>query len=219
MFTWIFNIKRALAGVTLLALVSGCSETLPTGFAVTRKAPEKMSVAGNTVVIGGPKGYCVDRGVSRDSAENAFVLLASCAAISGDEAAERPRVPTVLAVSVFEQSEGGLAVKDQADRLAGFFESSEGRAVLARDGRAESVQVVDTFLRNGAFVIHARDNSEDAGTGLGQEHWRAIFDVNGHIVSASVLALRDRPISGNTGATILEYLVTRIRAESTANGA
>lgn len=190
---------------------------LPDDQAVTRAAPELMSVAGNSVVVGGPKGYCVDRNVSRDSDENAFVLLASCAAITGDDAAERPRVPTVLAVSVFEQSDDGVAVKDQADRLAGFFESIEGRAALARDGRAESVEVVDTFLRRGTFVIHARDSSEDTDSGLGKEHWRAIFDVNGHIVSASVLALRDRPISGDTGAIILEYLVSRIKAESAAN--
>ncbi len=188
----------------------------PGGFSYPHNAPQRLSVAGGTVVVAGPEGYCIDRPASRDSDATAFVLLAGCAAVTRKPYAPRPRVPALLTASVTGDVPAGRGLAGQAARMKGFFASAEGRAALARDGRAESVEIIEMFARDGAFFIHARDSSAGTGPGLGPEYWRAIFEVNGRMVTASVAAFANRPISDDAGQATLGLFVARIRAESAA---
>jgi hypothetical protein len=188
-------------------------------FTYPYNAPQRLSVAGGAVVVAGPEGYCVDRPASRNAEAGAFVLVASCAALSRKSNAPRPRVPALLTASVTGAPPAGADLARQVARMKAFFASAEGRAALARDGRAESIEIIQMFARDGAFLIHARDASAGAAPALGPEYWRAIFEVNGRMVTASVAAFADRPISDDAGQATLTLFVARIRAESAAAAA
>ncbi|TCP40610.1 hypothetical protein [Rhodovulum marinum] len=223
--TWISDPRRAgrpvLAGLVALAL-SGCVAAGPEattglgGLLQSRAAPQKVTVAGDTVAIAGPRGFCIDGTATRDGVEGAFVLMASCAAISGRRNAPVPATDALLTASVAANPGPGGTPEDRALVLARFFASDEGRAALARDGRAASVEVVEMFDRDGLFVLRARDRSAGLGAGLRNDYWRAIFDVNGRIVTASVVGFDDRPISDKAGLAVLRDFAARIRAESAA---
>lgn len=216
MFTWTSKAGLALAAALTLA---GCDAAPMVGagaggFAFTRAAPEKIAVANDSVIVAGPEGYCIDNRATRDQAAGAFVLLASCAAITRRGTAPHPVFPALLTVSITPDAAGAVPVAKQAPRLKRFFSSAEGRAALSRDGQASSIDVVETFTRDGAFIIHARDHGNDGTPGLSEDHWRAIFNVNGQIVSASVMALEDHPITDDAGMATLWDLATRISRES-----
>ncbi|MBN2907654.1 MAG: hypothetical protein JXJ18_13170 [Rhodobacteraceae bacterium] len=208
-------------GVLVAALaLSGCVGTGPQagsgtgGFAFSRAAPQKLAVAGGTVTIAGPQGFCIDGRASRDGADGAFVLMASCAAITRNRKAPVPPEEALLTASVSPQPGPGGSAKDRALVLKRYFASDEGRAALARDGRPGSIAIDEMRDRDGLFLIHARDRSAGLASGLRDDFWRAIFEVNGRIVTASVVGMEAQPFSTSTGLNILRDFAARIRTES-----
>ncbi len=208
-------ISRAAALAALLALAAcvpgieggsgGGGPNLSFG-----SAKAVMPVLGAGLIVAGPRGYCVDRAASRDSAEAAFVLLGSCAAIARSPLAPSPPVPVILTASVIP---GGTDISAQLEPLAAFFRSEGGRAALSRSGEAATVEIVDIFDRDGALFILAADTSE-AGSGavVEAEYWRVILALNGHIVTLSSMGLRDRPLSREDKRAALEAFLLRLRA-------
>ncbi len=216
----IWTCKKTAALGLCLALLSGCDALGPEaaagagGFAFTRRAPERLAVSGDAVIVAGPAGYCIDKGATRDGAETAFVLLASCAAITRNQSVPRPPVQALLTAFVTGRDGGGDQVQDQARAFEAFFGSEAGRAALARNGQADSVRIIQMFQRDGAFFVHASDSSDGAGSRLKQDYWRAIFDVNGRTVSASVVAFKDHPISDDASLATLQEFSGTIRQET-----
>lgn len=185
-------------------------------YSYSRTAPQKLTVADGDVVVMGPDGYCIDRPAARDGGATAFVLLASCRALTRKGNAPQPRVQALLTASITGATPAGAGLASQQGRMKSFFSSEAGRAALARDGRAESVKISEMFASNGAFFIRASDSSEGVAPGLSSSYWRAIFDVNGRMVTASVVPFADRPISDDAGKSILLNFTGRIQAASTA---
>lgn len=199
MFTWI---SKAAAVAGLLAIGSGCG-ALPGG----TDAPEAVMVAG--VTVAGPQGYCVDTAASGDREFGAFVLLGSCASLSRDASRPHPGAPAVLTVTISESAIG--EDEDVLARLERFFQTSEGRATLSRDGRAGSVELLTTEIERDALTLHAMDAS-GRGRGIHDEYWRALFTLNSRLVTLSVNALPDTPLRSDQGFATLNAFVARIRA-------
>ncbi|ARE40308.1 hypothetical protein RGUI_2167 [Rhodovulum sp. P5] len=201
-------------------MLSGCLAAGPEasaglgGLAFSRAAPQKVQVADDTVVIAGPRGFCVDVRATRDGQQGAFVLMASCAALTGRENAPMPADPAILTASVASRPGTGGREEDRAIRLAQFFTSEAGLAALARDGRADSVVVHRMYERDRLFLIHLTDSSENAGEGLSTTYWRALFEVNDRLVTASVVGFEDRAIDDKTSRAVLRDFAAHIRAES-----
>ncbi|SIO51791.1 hypothetical protein SAMN05444722_2981 [Rhodovulum sp. ES.010] len=224
MTTWISDPRSgaliALAGLAALAL-AGCAGGPDAtagfgGLSFSRAAPQAVTVAGDTVTIAGPAGFCVENNATRDGDDGAFVLMASCAAVTGRENAPTPASDALLTASVAANAGPGGRPEDRAIVLERFFASEAGRAALARDGRAASVEVDEMLDRDGLFVLRARDDSAGLFPGLRNDYWRAIFDVNGRIVTASVVGFKARPISDRAGLAVLSDFADRIRTESAA---
>ncbi len=203
MSTWTCKALLPLLGLAL----SACAD----GVAVSRSAPEAVSVAGNSVVVAGPPGYCVDRSVSGDRAGGAFVLLGSCASIARDATKPHPAQPGVLTVTVAEVAIGDPADRPLLEALAAYFRTETGRAALSRDGRAQSVEVLETRIEDGALYLHARDAS-GRERGMADEYWRALLSVNGRLVTLSVNAFSKSPLSARAGRRTLSSFAARIRA-------
>jgi hypothetical protein len=201
----------ALATLTVL---SGCVGT-GGGFALPKPAPEQIRVANKEVLIAGPKGFCVDPTETQDKGDSAFVLLGSCAAIANSRSKPHPKVPAILTATVSRKT-ANPPITNSMPALTVFFTTKAGRAALSRDGNADTVEVVKTLDRDGVFYIRARDSSSDTLAGAADEYWRALFDVNGRIVSASVFGLREHPIPSATGFDVLQGFTNRIRTQNTS---
>ena len=218
MFTWtseMLPFRRAfliLAMGFLVACEGGPDVGMGAiGFA---RAPDRVVVASKSIVIAGPRGYCVDRSATRDDASGVFVLLGSCASIANNARAAAPRIPGVLTASVSDQSSADISAS--LDELEAFFTSTEGRAALARDGQAGSITILATRRRVGAFYLHVRDDSENRVVSLAPIYWRGLFDVRGRIVTVTVTGFKDSPMSAAVGLATLNAFAARIRRENAA---
>jgi len=206
MSIWTSKTKRRGA-VTLAALLflSACVDG-GGGFA---RAPSQMAVAGGSVIIAGPRDYCVDRRASQPEA--GFVLMGGCASVSGAASQPQPRVPAVLMASVSGPG-AGTPVAQSLGEMESFFTSEAGRAALSQSGSAETVRVLETRSADGVFYIHARDQSEGLAEAVRDEYWRALFELRGRLVSASVFGTDARPFSSDAGHATLRAFVSALRA-------
>lgn len=212
MFTWIcrtfvwFFAVISLAGC-LSAPVVTKRESLDTVGLRT------IAVANQSVVIGGPAGYCIDKSASRLRGDTAFVLLGGCAVVSGDDHLAAPHVPGILTASV-DQRNVSTSDPSTLDQLASFVTTEPGRSALARDGRAESVEVLGVLRKDNAVLIHLTDESRFQIPGIEATYWRGLFELNGRLVTASVLGFRDQPLHATEGLATLEAFLERIRKET-----
>ena len=175
-------------------------------------APRRIAVSERGVIIAGPQGYCVDLPAARDTPLSAFVLLGSCAAIALSTGADQPTAPAVLTASVAWGGETPVA--DQHAALAGFFRSNAGRAALSRSGKPESVRVIEAWASDGVFYLHAQDSSPAGTPAVQPEFWRAVFDVQGRIVTLNVIGLQLRPLGPAAGRATLEAFVRQVLGEN-----
>ncbi len=219
MSTWTF--RKTLAALLPALAVAGCTDgpdVSAAGFGFSRSAPQTIAVSNRAVVIGGPPGYCIDRSGSRLNGDSAFVVLASCASITQDAGAAAPRVPGLLTASVAKEADGaGLLAADGV--LEGFLASDAGRAAMARDGRAASVQVLDMRRGDGAVLIRLRDTSQAELAGVEDVYWRGLTDLNGRLVTISVVSFAEQPLGADEGLATLRAFLARIRAETQAQAA
>ena len=210
MSIWIFDgLTKRLPIFALLLFLVGCDGVTigllePTGNGVR--------VANGDVTIAGPAGYCVDQSATRDLTGGAFVLLGSCASIANDPRAATPMVAGALTASV--SSDSGANIATSIDRLGAFFQSNEGRAALARDGKALSVSILSSRRLGKTFFLKLRDTSQNEVSGISQDYWRALFDMRGRIVTLNVFSFQDRPMSDTVSFATLARFVRRIRREN-----
>ncbi len=193
--------SRVWIPALLVALVSGCSNP----FGVSRAAPTSIELP-DGMVVAGASGWCVDPKSSRLADETAVVVLGSCAAIAENALAPKPDVPGVVTVSV-ERDGAGTPSPGQ---LESFFVSDMGRAALAQDGRAESLQVLETRTDEERLFLHTMDQS--ALPGASPRTWRALFNLSGRFVSVSLYGLSDEPIAPEEGLAALEAQVDQLMA-------
>lgn len=205
MSTWTSRLLFAAAGLGLAACAGGVE--------VGRAAPEVIAVAGRSVAVGGPPGYCVDPAASRDGVK-AFVLLGSCASIARDPEAERPEIPGIMTVVVSSDPGTVAAIAEPDELLADYVRSDAGRAALSRDGRAETVRVADIRRQDGVLFIRARDTSAPTLPGMSDEYWRALLKVNGRLVTVSIVGFETRPMPSETGFRLVRTATARIVSES-----
>lgn len=172
---------------------------------VSRNAPSRIELPDGTIVAGA-RGWCIDKSTTRPGAETSVVVLGSCAAISGDAKLPQPDIPGVVTVSV-EAEPGTLP---DSETLEKFFASDAGRAALARNGKAESVSILDTRAEDGLLFLHAFDNS--AAPGTSNEVWRALFGLGGRFVAVSFHTLLEDSIDSEDGLNALAAQVRELRS-------
>lgn len=208
-------VKTALSAAVCL-VVCGCADSL----AVSRDIPVQMqvTVADGSVVVAGPRGFCVDPKSTRTVGDAPFVMMGNCAAISGDGRAPQPGIEAVLTATV-ATLDPNFTFDSNDPALHIFFEGDAGRAALSRAGDPRTVEVIESFARGPVFYVHARDTSPAPVDNIDETHWRAIFGVNGRVVSASVLDFKSSALSREMSLNVLTRFANRIRAQSVGRGA
>lgn len=209
MSIWTNNRRRRFPTLLAALALAGCVAPELAG----RAAPGSVAVLDRSVMVAGPRGYCIDSAASRNTATTAFVLLGSCASLSGSSRVTGPASSAILTASVIESS---ADITEQTDRLATFFRSGAGRAALSRSGEAASVEVRESFGKDGVFFIRVSDVAADDGTPVEPEYWRAILSVNGRLVTLTVLGHRARPQPPETKRALLEAFIARMLAANPA---
>ncbi len=209
-----FRLVGAVGG--MLIALSGCSDDQAGPGSIRLFAPsntKSMLVADGRIRITGPKGFCIDRMASRDNAQGAFVLLASCMSLRATAHRSAPAVPVLLTLTV---SGSGMpdSIARSLDRLEVFFTTPSGRAALSREGNPADVRILETRVSGGVFYIHARDRGNARLPGAGNEYWRALFDLQGRIVTISVIASAEIPLASETAHAMLSDFVTRLQKEN-----
>jgi len=84
-----------------------------------------------------------------------------------------------------------------------------GRAALARDGRAASVDILETRRSGETLYLHAIDRS-GGPRAAAEDYWRALFDIDGRFVTVSLVGLTATPISRDEGLATLAAQIERL---------
>jgi hypothetical protein len=201
----------ALAGLVALA---ACDQTGIAGASPTRTT---LNVAGQPVTIAAPPGFCIDPDSTSVTADGAFVLMSDCALL-GKAAAARPAVAAALTASV---SSGGLAGEgddplQSLEGIAEFAASPEGRAVLGRSGRSDSVRILATETRGDVLYVLFEDRGPQPIAGIDRTFWRAILELNGRMAVLSVLGFEGAGLGAQAG---FRNIVTFADTLQAVNGA
>ncbi len=219
MSIWIFDrtpIKITL-GLVLIAGLTACgSSRTDTGRSYSTPQKTTIDVAGRNVVIEGPQGFCVDRETSQLGGDTAFVLLGNCAVVSPKTRAPEPKVRALLTASISNSRPDVPTVADSVNEMDRFFRSETGRTALSRDSEASTVEVLETFQRDDTFYLRASDTSEGIVPGAANDYWRSYFDLNGQIVSVSVIGFMSEPLSPATGLSTVQEFTDLIRSRNGA---
>ena len=190
------TLSAALLGPALLGLlllVAGCVAVAPT----TRQ----VSVLDGDIHVRAPQFYCVDTQSARGGDDTAVVLIGRCT--EGGQVAA-----ALVTVTVGRAASAGVMLAG-AEALRGFMASPAGRRVLARSGRAEDVQVLESGVIDGRLLMHLNDR--EAG-----EYWRAVVGIGGRLVTISALGAEGAPLSPAAGRRLVDQTVAALLAANRA---
>lgn len=192
--------------VILLTVLAACA-------GVNEAAVTRIAVLDGAVTLAAPRGYCVDNSALLESSRGAFALFGSCAALAPGLFAPAPTPLAVLSATVSTPRSGNaLPIAQAAEGMAAYFASPAGRRALSRGRDADTVRILRTGVEDGVFFMRLRDTSTMAGPRVAPEYWRAVFDVNRHMVTLSVLALEGAPIDEATSERVIRDFAVRVRA-------
>lgn len=197
--------------IAVLFLLAAC-ESDPSLGALFGPVGDRAVVARGAVTVAGPVGYCPDRSATSGLARGTFVVLGSCASVRNNPNAAAPAIPGILTASVSRPN--GAEISGSFAQLERFFRSNTGKAALARNGNASSVQILTTRRMQGAFAMKIRDRSPGSLAGLSSEYWRALLDLRGRLITLSVIAFDTKPMSDTYARATLESFINRVRREN-----
>lgn len=191
----------ALALAAVLAL-AGCFETEALSRFNPRGAgggPGSIGVLNGALTVAGPDGFCIDQSATRESGENAFVLLRRCRGGRGP----------VLSVTVTDLRVPPGDRAAQLDGLAAFLTTDSGRGQLSRRGRASDVAIDEIALNDGALWLYLTDSGNPEGFAPG--YWRAVLPLAGRLVTLAAMSLQAAPTDRAEGRRQMEALIVTLR--------
>ena len=137
--------------------------------------------------------------------------LGSCASLANSRLAGAPDKLAVLTATV--SAPGGGNIADIGAGLVDYFKSDAGRARLARSGKAEDVTITSADWASETLIMSAEDVSNPSATS--DTRWRAMFDVQGRLLTVTVTGAAGKRLSGDAARNLLDEFVAAIRG---ANG-
>lgn len=181
--------------VLLAALVlAGCDAGGPVA--------REVAVLGGEIHVRAPQFYCVDTQTARSAADSAVVLIGRCTA-GGQVAA------ALVTVTIGRAASGGVMLAG-TEALRAFMSSPAGRRALARSGRAEDVEVLESGVIGDRLLLHLNDRS--AG-----DYWRAVIGIKGRLVTISASGSDEVPLTPNAGRQLVDQTVEALIAANPAS--
>ncbi len=200
------KIALALIGLT----VASCSAL--GGLGEKREpAPRLVQVLSQSYTVTGPDGFCIDESATRDNSSGAFVMLASCAALSGNKWEPRPGRPAILTVSVLP-SDTPLGEAD-LDQMTAFFSTEDGQQALLRPGSEGPAIVTNLNREPGLLIVEAQEQTPPSLMAPG--YWRGVFPEAQGLVTITVGGFERMPLDEKQGQELLYNFLNTLRG---ANG-
>jgi hypothetical protein len=165
------------------------------------------------VTIAAPAGFCVDQRSTDVSAAGAFVLVTDCALLGRQPAETRPPVGAAMTASV--SSAGPGAAGQTLDDLERYAATPQGRALLGRSGRGDSIRILETVRQGDVLYFYVEDRGPQPIAGVDPRFWRAFMEVDGHVAALSVLGFQGSGIDVQQGFGFISAFAANIAA---ANG-
>ena len=179
------NCLTPLLVLCLLAL-SGCD--VPG----TGSGMHEVALLGGALKVTAPPGYCIDPKQSVSRGQSVVVLIGRCTD-GGTVAA------ALVSLTVGAPASAGVLLAGP-DALARFFTTNAGRRVLARDGVAGHVNVMQAQVAEGSLLLHVKDQT--AG-----EYWRAITAIKGRLVTISASGAEGAPLTPDQGLKLVRDMM------------
>ncbi|WP_066707755.1 hypothetical protein [Celeribacter ethanolicus] len=203
--------KVAIAAGVMLGL-AGCEMDMgATGTSVdpARRPVRAVTLPLSGVSVAGPSGYCVDPVSVRDSARGSFALLGNCTGLSGRNNPALKGKTAVLTLSVAPP----MTETEEFDppSYEAYFASETGRRALSRSGSAKTVQLIESEARGDMVLLHVRDSAPMTLRGQGREYWRALFLLDGRLVTATATPFAEAPMSGGQLRALLDRFVIELK--------
>jgi len=210
---------RSIVALSIIVGLSACagprfSKGRQVGVDRSRHAASSVAtiaVADRNIVIEGPSGFCVDRKSSQIGGDVAFILLGNCRVVAPSSREQEPDIKALLTASVSSTSDGSLTIAESVNDMDRFFRSENGRTALSRDSNPASVKILETFQKNDTFYLRASDTSSGIVPGAADDYWRSYFDLDGQIVSVSVIGFKDKPLSAQKSLQTAQKFTQLIR--------
>lgn len=181
----------------LAFVLAGCLDTAGTSSDVP--ALREAEMAGGTIVIKPPRGYCVDPRSFRDRASGGFAIVGSCASLTG-EATGVFVEPAIITISTTPAVEGEVSTDSRA------FQTALGRGQILRAiNREDGLSLL--HVNGGARIPPSAD----------PRHWRGLMALNGQVIGLALYAATDSSMTGDAGMRMMIALADAIRRDSPAS--
>lgn len=203
---------RAASALVACMMLGACLDGVaPGGTSVAR-----LAVAGGAVTVAGPRGYCIDPARSGEGEEGAFVLLGPCDALAeSPRGIQAPQVRAMLSATVAPAGTGP-GVAESLELLESYFASAAGRALLSREGVAETVTLRAMARDGDALILHVSDTSRAEGPPLAPDYWRVLMGVGDRMVTLNVWTPAIAPLDADDGRAVIQAFLERMRAVNRA---
>ena len=214
------------AGVVALAMigVTGCDQVsgaVTEGLSrigapsdATSKGIRTLALMGGDVRVRGPEGYCIDQGAS--NARRGFAVMVGCALLSED-AGVMPSLDGLIMVQF--GAEDTASVSGNEDAFAAFLASDAGRSILAGGRDIAKVTEVATTSDTDTVLARFEDTSGPLIAGTSGLQWRGFADINGRLVTVSVLSFDRDALSRSEGERLLVVALEKLAAVNSDAGA
>jgi hypothetical protein len=161
----------------------------------TSQGINTLSLLGGTVNVRGPDGYCVDQTAS--DAQSGFAVLVGCALLLG-RAAVMPKLDGLITVQF--GAENTASVTNNEDVFVEFLKTDAGLGLLVESG---DLAHVSTIMDRAGVLVRFQDTSRPTFAGTVGPQWRGFLDINGRLVTISVLSFERVTLSRAEGERLL----------------
>ncbi|KRS14106.1 hypothetical protein XM53_05045 [Roseovarius atlanticus] len=177
-----------------LGPLAGCDGTT-LGTSGKPNVVQALSLYDGSVVVRGPRGYCIDADNIRRQPSNRLVFLGSCESLSGEPGVTVPLAFIVVNVAIREPGR----TPPSAATIAASAAPKKPLAIVDGDGLA---------------LVHLDAGGELALPGGDPRYWRGGMVINDHLVSLAVYAPAGSSLAGASGRRFITDLARSLRRAS-----
>lgn len=206
----VLRLLLILASVTALVGCDGIGAGIGAGGGGYGTGARSVSLFGRAVKVHAPEGYCIDRRLS--DTDSGFVVMAGCALVS--TARIMPQIDGLITVQV--GAPGTATVTGNEAEISALLSSDEGRSVLSSQGDAASVSMTQVQVSRHVVEVLFQEPGAGPIAGLEPEQWRALFDLDGRLVTVGVRSYSRAPLSKAAGGRLLRMTVAALKAANPA---
>lgn len=215
-------ISKLLGGAAPAALLCMILGLMADGLAARSFTPlpgppiRSHELAATDITILGPPGYCIDTTATRDTDAGVFVMMGDCARLYY-ETTEAPEISAVLTALVSGPSP--IPQQPNTAQLERFFLSEAGRAALSTDGQSDTVEIVQTQVKDTVLWLQLEDSSTARPAGLSPLSWRALLSLQDRLVSLAVTAHLEEPLEDAALQTLLDQFIAEMLTANSQSAA